>query len=248
MTMVRTDETIDETMESVPWIDEAGLSGNPVSQSLCILDHGSIKQGRGGVRAGAGRPRLHPLPIPIAGLGIRWYVAETFPQAERHAVQDLARFGWEAYLPLTAVWRPDPITPTQRRKHVIPLMPSIVFVRFDAAEATWGSMLDDGSRFRVKGLRSIIRGAGGRPAPVSARRTDAAWTVECFQADDARRLELSSARGEARLAGATVEVVVAGLGVRGVVASCDGYTTVVTVALFGRDTPVPMSWDQVRAV
>lgn len=61
--------------------------------------------------------------------GSRWAVCQTHPQAERWALANLTRQGYQAYLPLCTVNRRDRATPTLTHRVQAPLFASYVFVQ-----------------------------------------------------------------------------------------------------------------------
>ena len=201
---------------------------------------GGPRPNSGGPRHGAGRPRTEHIGATHPPLGPRWYVIETFPQAERTVSADLARMGWRAYLPLTTVWRPDPVTPTIRRRALVPLFPQIMFVEFDRDSLTWGTIRD-----RCAGVRAILRGPGGKPAPVPNRPTPNTWTVEQLINDDQRRLNLReppAARNKPRQPGSMCRITEGPLAHHtATVISCDGLQTCVAVQLLGRLVPIELA-------
>jgi transcriptional antiterminator RfaH len=60
-----------------------------------------------------------------------WAVAQTHPQAERWADQNLRRLGFTTYLPLVAIRQPDRVTPSLTHRVMVPLWPGYVFVQHD---------------------------------------------------------------------------------------------------------------------
>lgn len=192
---------------------------------------GGPRANSGGARPGAGRK---PRPVVVTEpIGLRWYVVETYPQAERNVAHDLARQGWTHYLPLAAVRKRDPVLPTIFHKVLVPLFAGYLFVEFDRDSLTWGTIRD-----KCAGVRGIIRGGDGRPAPLGAGE------VTKWKTGDAARLELASLAKPVRSVGTVLRVE------RGPftsfdakVVECDGFTTTVHVNVFGREVPVPMAWD-----
>lgn len=86
----------------------------------------------------------------------RWYVAETHPQAEARALENLARQGYAAYLP--RYWK--------RRRHArrtdtvkAPLFPGYLFVCMDVAKTRWRAIRS------TIGIRHLIC-EGEKPVPV----------------------------------------------------------------------------------
>ena len=89
-------------------------------------------------------------------LGKIWYVVHTRPHAERSAVDNLSRQGYETYLPCCRRWRRH-----ARRKEVVqrPLFPRYAFVALDLMRDRWRPIL---STF---GVADVVR-AGDGPAAV----------------------------------------------------------------------------------
>ena len=85
-----------------------------------------------------------------------WYVVYTQPQNEARAVENLARQGFEAYLPTISRLRRH-----ARRQDVVrrPLFPRYLFVVLDPERTQWRPIL---STF---GVADLIR-TGDRPTPV----------------------------------------------------------------------------------
>jgi len=86
----------------------------------------------------------------------RWYVVQTQPNAEHRALVNLARQGYEAYLPRI----------TRQKRHARrvetvqkPLFPRYMFVKLDRNQDVWRPIL---STF---GVSSLIR-QGNEPLPV----------------------------------------------------------------------------------
>lgn len=57
-----------------------------------------------------------------------WICSQTHPQAERWAAANLHRQGYQTYLPLVAVSRTDRTVPTLRRRVIVPMFRSYLFV------------------------------------------------------------------------------------------------------------------------
>jgi transcriptional antiterminator RfaH len=70
-------------------------------------------------------------PADHIGCHGNWAVAQTHPQAERWADQNLRRLGFTTYLPLVAIRRPDRVTPSLTHRVLVPLWPGYVFVQHD---------------------------------------------------------------------------------------------------------------------
>lgn len=67
----------------------------------------------------------------------RWACVYTQPQAERWADQNLRRIGYQTYLPMLAVRRRDPVTPTMHHDVLVPLFSRYLFVQFDHTTESW---------------------------------------------------------------------------------------------------------------
>ena len=87
---------------------------------------------------------------------MRWYVAHTRPQAERQAVEQLRRQGFDVYLPCYRKLRRH-----ARRREVVraPLFPRYLFVAIDLDVQRWRSING------TLGVSHLIC-QGDRPAPV----------------------------------------------------------------------------------
>src|SRR4051812_40177984 len=67
-------------------------------------------------------------PDEHLGCGSRWAVCQSHPQAERWALANLSRQGFDAYLPLHTVQRRDRVVPTLFHPVSVPLFTSYLFV------------------------------------------------------------------------------------------------------------------------
>lgn len=88
--------------------------------------------------------------------GSRWAVAQTHPQAERWALANLERQGYQCFLPLVWVSRPDRVTPTLRYRIQIPLWSSYLLVVVDNH---WGPISN------TRGVKRLLM-SDGRPGYV----------------------------------------------------------------------------------
>ncbi len=85
-----------------------------------------------------------------------WYVVRSQPNGEARALANIARQGFEAYLPRYGATRRH----ARRVERVLrPLFPRYLFVRFDPLKARWRALLS------TYGVASLVR-AGEQPAPV----------------------------------------------------------------------------------
>ena len=198
-----------------------------------LRNWGGPRANSGGARPGAGRKPKAPAAIVPMPLGIRWYVIETYPQAERQAAYDLARQGWRAYLPLIAVRKRDRITPTMFHKALVPMFGGYLFVQFDRDAGAWGPIRE------CQGVRNVLRDTHGKPQPITS------GFVEALISGDADRLELKEARREPRPVGQIAAVEVGMSRCAGTVTACDGRTTNIQVEMFGRPVVLELPAAQV---
>lgn len=68
---------------------------------------------------------------------IPWACVYTHPQAERWADSQLRLRGYQTWLPLVTVTRRDRVVRSMRHRVEVPAFPRYLFVRFDAASASW---------------------------------------------------------------------------------------------------------------
>ncbi len=164
------------------------------------------------------------------GSNARWYVAQTHPQAERWASENLSRQGFVPYLPLAAVTVRDRVLRTLTRTILRPLFTSYLFVSFDAARDPWRPICS------TRGVRRLFM-TGFRPIPVPH------GAVERLQATDAARL--APAATAAAWAPGAACVLAAGpfTSFPGVVVDTSDETARVTLLMFGqlRDVTVPIA-------
>lgn len=88
----------------------------------------------------------------------KWRVVMANPHAERIALANIKRLGFEAYLPMAITERP----PTARRpaaQIIRPFLPGYLFARFDTVSDDWGDL------FRTVGIKAVMM-AGGSPVSV----------------------------------------------------------------------------------
>ena len=171
----------------------------------------------------------HP---PTSGGCGAWSVAQTNPQAERWAAQNLHRIGYATYLPLIRVRRRDPVHRTIARLVDVPLWPGYLFV---VAGTHWAPIV------HTAGVHRLLM-ACGKPACVRPGLVE-----ELRAADDSRRCDprtLSS-----WLTGAAC-CVVAGpfAGHHAVVTASAGNSARVALMLFGslREIDIPCDWLEAR--
>jgi transcription antitermination factor NusG len=120
--------------------------------------------------ANAGLAYTHP---SHAGCGRYWAAVQTHPQAERWCHSNLLRQGYNSYLPLCVVQRPDRATPTLRHNVEAPLFPGYLFVQIDDRDP-WTPI-----RYSQGVLRLLM--SGGKPHHVFA------GAVEALQSGEALR-------------------------------------------------------------
>lgn len=222
------------------------LANNKIKKALArqALKH---LQSRIGGHIKAGGLRLHSvhdafaeivLPEPELSLSRRCYLLQTAPQKENRVQDALLDAGLDAYLPKEPVSvRLNGMT---RRTTTRPMLPGYLFPIFDVHRDRWQSIPE---------MRHVIRlfMIEERPVPIP----DSA--IEHIRA---REIE-ASMRGKARRAapwiklGAWVQFVeMPWIGLVGQVETLlEGRERIkVAIDLFGRQTPVEVSVNQVRAV
>lgn len=89
----------------------------------------------------------------------KWRVVMANPHAERIAVANIKKLGFETYLPMAITERPR----TARRpaaQVVRPFLPGYLFARFDTVSDEWGEL------FRTIGIKAVMM-AGGAPVSVA---------------------------------------------------------------------------------
>lgn len=95
----------------------------------------------------------------------KWRVIQTNTNAERTALANVRRLGFQAYLPMAITERPK----TERRAAatiVRPFLPGYMFVKFDTRVDEWGEL------FTTIGVKAILR-AGLAPLSVGDSVVDA---------------------------------------------------------------------------
>lgn len=89
----------------------------------------------------------------------KWRVVMANPHAERIALANIKRLGFEVYLPMAITERPK----TARRpaaQIIRPFLPGYLFARFDTVSDEWGEL------FRTVGIKAVMM-AGGSPVSVT---------------------------------------------------------------------------------
>jgi transcriptional antiterminator RfaH len=104
----------------------------------------------------------------------RWACVYTHPQAERWASDNLTRIGFQTYLPLYLVSRPDRATPSILHHVLVPLFSRYLFLQFDHRAESWSPIR------AAPGVSDLVRcGADVHYASAGA--------VEALQATEALR-------------------------------------------------------------
>lgn len=102
----------------------------------------------------------------------RWACCYTHPQAERWALLNLTRQGFEAYLPLVTVTRRDRATPTIRHRVEIPAFPRYLFVRI---QSLWAPIR------HTRGIAALLM-IDGQPSIVAEAEIRALQAAEALAA------------------------------------------------------------------
>lgn len=199
-----------------------------------ISKWGGARPNSGGSRPGAGR-KPKPIIIPTYAPDVpRWCVVMFWGQAEISGTRELTRQGYDAYLPMTAIRRRDPVIATKWHTVRVPLLSGYGFIRLaqhesrEPIEAT-------------RGVREMLRRPDGR---LACARDD---EIERLLKGEAERLELPEERGEPLKVKARVRIEDGAFAERvGTVLECDGVKTRVEVDVFGR--MVPMWLDRAAVV
>lgn len=160
--------------------------------------------------------------------GQRWHVIATYAQAERQAVANLTRQGYETYLPLVLVIRRDRVLRSLRHHVEIPLFPAYAFCRFDPDTTEWRPIRN------TPGVFKLLTDTTGRPEPLA----DA--SISALQASDASRRQIPE--DAAWRPGAPCTARHGALsGFPSVVVAVDGPEARISVMIFGalRDVLVP---------
>lgn len=192
---------------------------------------------RGGARPGSGRkPKPKPIPAPAPQIGPRWCCYRTHPQAENAVAGELARAGYQAYNPLIAVRRRDPVIPSMWHKVRIPVFGGYGFVLLGPTDP-WVPI-----RY-THGVRDMLLGMNGRPATVPA------GFVEALQADDARRCDLTPEVHAPLAVGSAVRLTSGAMvDMEGLVTASDGQRVKLLLSVMGHDVAVLCGQDAVEAI
>jgi transcriptional antiterminator RfaH len=194
-----------------------------VSDASGPARHGYARRGNAG--RGLAAPELEA-NNPECG-SLQWFCIQTHPQAERWAIANLRRQGYDAWLPLIAVQRPDRVTPSIRHTVEIPLWTSYAFVRFDAQHDPWQPIKS------TYGVRRLL-GDATCPRPVSADVLDHARAV----------MEATSYPTSGLVVGAACSVLLGPLaGISGVVVNLGRDYAHVSLLMLGqlRSVSVPLN-------
>lgn len=181
------------------------------------------------------RTRPRP-PEPVIVLRSRWCVYQTHPQAERLAAEDLTRTGYHGYAPLIAVRKQDAVIRSLYHKVRVPRFPGYGFVELGPGEP-WLPILD------ASGVARILRGIDGRPARVPP------GVIESHMLDDDRLCDLARETLPPFPVGTRVTILDGALtSFEGDVKECDGLSSLVEVAMFGRIIPTRFDRASLEAV
>jgi transcriptional antiterminator RfaH len=101
-----------------------------------------------------------------------WITCQTHPQAERWAVANLTRQGYQAYLPLITIRRRDPVLHTLNRLVEVPLWRGYLFVQLSTA--SWSPIRS------TRGIARVLM-SGDKPHHLNAA------TLEAIRAGDELR-------------------------------------------------------------
>jgi transcription antitermination factor NusG len=212
--------------------------GSATTVRVKTSNRGGPRPGFGGPQPGSGRPRK-PKPIVIPAYAVDtpvWCVFVTWGQAEQLVTRELARSGYETYMPMTAIRRQDRVLTSLWHTVRVPYLPGYGFIRLTQSESREPVLA-------TRGIREVLRRPDGKAAWVR----DA--VVEKMREDDAKRLELPPEVGSELEPGTMIQISRgAFLAHRGSVIECDGVKTLVQVEIFGRPTPVWLDRVAVEAV
>lgn len=163
--------------------------------------------------------------------GVRWFVCQTHPQAERWARDNLDNQGFTVYLPLELVRIRDRVLRTMTHEVLRPLFGGYLFVQFDADNDPWRPICS------TRGVKRLFMSGTQRPTPVPH------GAVERLQAGEASRLSIRSAT-ETWAPGASCRLAAGPFaGHSAAVVSANDRLAVVTLLVFDqlRDVTVPVA-------
>ncbi|HET6606731.1 MAG TPA: transcription termination/antitermination NusG family protein [Rhodopila sp.] len=163
---------------------------------------------------------------------LRWYVIEAEHQKINLACRSLIEQGFEVFLPTAPVRIRERIAGRRSGAFTVvprPMFFQFLFVQFDPAAGKWPA------RDTRLGIRRLLVTASHKPAPVER------GLVEQLIETAPQRLRLPE-KASPKITRDTNVLVVRGPfeGQVGPVESCDGYTTVVWLNLFGGRTKVTL--------
>jgi transcriptional antiterminator RfaH len=175
---------------------------------------------------------LDPAPMSCGSRqGPRWHCAWTLGHQEYRALKELLAQGFDTYLPLHL---------DRGTRHIGPLFPKYLFVRFDPAIDAWGAIRN------TYGVGGLICYASANPSPVPI------GVIENLQARTSER-RIVDDPGECPEA-SRIRAGASGTVLQGPWAGWTGICTLsrrdrltLLLALFGRQVPVSLRHDQVIA-
>ena len=164
----------------------------------------------------------------------RWCVARTRPQAERWAAANLSRSGYQCYLPMLAVMRPDPVVRSMTHQAQVPLFPGYLFVAHQPG-TSWRPI------YETPGVKCLVKSG-------SHLQYARAGSVEALQADEAGRRYPTTRETLHRPGAGCVLVLGPFQGHGAVVVSVERQTAVVALMVLGglRNVVVPVTHLAVR--
>jgi transcription antitermination factor NusG len=188
---------------------------------------GGARPNCGGPQPGSGRPRKVAIPAPIATLDIpRWAVFSVFGPSEMSVTADLTRQGYETYLPMVAIRKPDPVLKTMFHTVRVPLLSGYGFIRLAQSESREPITA-------TRGVREVLRRPDGRNAIVRDAE------IALLRSHDEERLKLPAVSAPVIPPGTHVALTDGPFAsFSGVVLQCDGYKTRVEVQMFGSMMPI----------
>lgn len=171
----------------------------------------------------ASPPRVTPAYVPDIPL---WAVIAFWGQAEPSTTTELTRIGYETYLPLRAIERQDPVTPSMWHVVRVPLFSGYGFIRLTQSESRQPIT-------ETRGVREVLRRPDGRLASVSE------VLIEALRDDDENRLKIPKESSTVLDVDTRVRIAYGPfLSHIGKVVQCDGRQTQVELNIFGRPTPI----------
>jgi len=240
-----------------PRSDQAPCSARGGDAPL-ISKWGGARANSGGARPGSGRKPTPPAPVRAIEYrtGPRWYVIGIGGRDPQATMRDLSRGedretriyapdtdrnqvalrthhfcrpAYETYLPLLPVIR-------RARNGVrtidhAPMLLGYALIRFDVRVDDWRPLVS------CPGVRELMATRSGLPSPVRDSEVD--WLRRVSE----EQLGIDPEAMTRRAPGSTVTPTDGPFAkIPAVVVSCDGYHTVATVNVFGRDVPLMLPW------